>query len=239
MGTRFRLSSNVVVLALSAAFMLTYIYRFDIALAISREDGVIEWATTLLYLIATVVFLVAARRFGFRNVWLLGLGLMCFFVAGEEISWGQRVIGVDTPEAIGSRNVQDELNLHNIEGVHQNIRMVGAGIVSLLFFVIPITDAVMPSLRRLYTRWRVPIFPAWFILTPLIALLFMVVPRLGGGLVFELDEFGEILLSLAFLVYALTAAATAPTRRSSAASTVGADGAQPPVASTRVRPSSR
>jgi hypothetical protein len=36
-----------------------------------------------------------------------------FFVAGEEISWGQRLFGIATPEAISEVNIQHELTLHN------------------------------------------------------------------------------------------------------------------------------
>ncbi len=38
---------------------------------------------------------------------------MCF---GEEISWGQRILEFDTPEALQSVNVQNEVNLHNSFG---------------------------------------------------------------------------------------------------------------------------
>src|SRR4029453_13243110 len=36
-----------------------------------------------------------------------------FFVAGEEISWGQRLLGIATPEAVAEVNIQQELTLHN------------------------------------------------------------------------------------------------------------------------------
>ena len=43
---------------------------------------------------------------------LAGIGLV--FVAGEEISWGQRIIGFATPDYLLDINIQEELNLHNI-----------------------------------------------------------------------------------------------------------------------------
>ncbi len=43
---------------------------------------------------------------------LAGIGLV--FVAGEEISWGQRIIGFATPDYLLDNNIQEELNLHNI-----------------------------------------------------------------------------------------------------------------------------
>ena len=34
---------------------------------------------------------------------------------GEEISWGQRIFNIATPETISQMNVQDETNIHNLE----------------------------------------------------------------------------------------------------------------------------
>ena len=41
---------------------------------------------------------------------------MAFFIVccGEEISWGQRILGIETPDLIRSVNVQNEISLHNI-----------------------------------------------------------------------------------------------------------------------------
>ena len=44
-------------------------------------------------------------------VWLLGAG--CFYIAGEEASWGQHIFGWGTPEAWSELNRQQETNLHN------------------------------------------------------------------------------------------------------------------------------
>lgn len=95
--------------------------RFDGRLyrAVLREDGPVEAATALLFFVA---FLAGGRaaiqllRRGFRSqgaLYVLFAALM-FFCAGEEISWGQRILDFSTPEAIEEINKQDELTLHNI-----------------------------------------------------------------------------------------------------------------------------
>jgi hypothetical protein len=43
-----------------------------------------------------------------------GVGLFCFLVAMEEISWGQRVFGYRPPAYFLENNYQQELNLHNV-----------------------------------------------------------------------------------------------------------------------------
>jgi hypothetical protein len=44
---------------------------------------------------------------------LLSIGL--FFIAMEEISWGQRIFNVSTPELLLSSNLQKEMNIHNLK----------------------------------------------------------------------------------------------------------------------------
>lgn len=44
----------------------------------------------------------------------LSLALLFLFGAGEEISWGQRLLGFQTPEPLSQVNRQEEFNLHNL-----------------------------------------------------------------------------------------------------------------------------
>lgn len=44
----------------------------------------------------------------------LALALFFFFIAGEEISWGQRIFNIATPESLAEANAQQETNLHNL-----------------------------------------------------------------------------------------------------------------------------
>src|SRR5512147_237243 len=50
----------------------------------------------------------------FKRLVYLGLALLFFFGAGEEISWGQRIFQVVTPGGLAAINTQDELNFHNL-----------------------------------------------------------------------------------------------------------------------------
>ena len=70
---------------------------------IESESGLIENATALLLLPATVLAIVLAVRcygqFGrMFSVWFAGFALMCFGFAGEEVSWGQHWLGWSSPE---------------------------------------------------------------------------------------------------------------------------------------------
>ncbi|MDA0978853.1 MAG: hypothetical protein O3B72_09865 [Proteobacteria bacterium] len=111
------------------------------------EDGFIEWCTVLVLLTTMVV---CGRRFillrGHRSRLFLSvtalLTLLCLFGAGEEISWGQRIFGLETPEYLQERNAQGEIGLHNLvveingEEVKLNKLIFGTGLaLSLLIYL--------------------------------------------------------------------------------------------------------
>lgn len=72
-----------------------------------------------LQIIGLVFFAMTARRYFKQRNWLGGIlsvliCLVLFVMAGEELSWGQRIFGWATPEAISKVNAQNETNLHNM-----------------------------------------------------------------------------------------------------------------------------
>ena len=83
------------------------------------EDRVFEWATFACFVLAAILGLSIAfsqRRAG--KPWAALLFVLfaaaMVFSAGEEISWGQRVVGFETPDGLLEINKQDEFTLHNI-----------------------------------------------------------------------------------------------------------------------------
>ncbi len=80
------------------------------------EDGVQEYLTAGLALVASGICLVLTFRcdgWVSRAFWM-GFTVLLFFFGMEEISWGQRIIGWETPEGLAEINTQGESNLHNI-----------------------------------------------------------------------------------------------------------------------------
>lgn len=78
-----------------------------------QEDELLEWATFWAFALAAAAFALSARRRPARW-WPLGLAAFCAFVALEEISWGQRLLGYRPPAYFLEHNYQQELNLHNV-----------------------------------------------------------------------------------------------------------------------------
>ena len=75
-----------------------------------KEDGFLEWATVGVSILATILFFFASA-FGVRCAFCLGIFWLIF--AMEEISWGQRILAIESPQLVEKYNYQKELNFHN------------------------------------------------------------------------------------------------------------------------------
>lgn len=80
-----------------------------------REDKFVENLTAVAFLLSGIALTAAALagRRSFRSLaYILG-GAAMVFLAGEEISWGQRIIGFETPAFLEASNYRGEFNIHN------------------------------------------------------------------------------------------------------------------------------
>ncbi len=158
----------------------------DTFLDLTKEDGLIEWAGAICFLISSILFfIIFFRKSSFakaedaayfdtfsRRIWFLLLGLLFLVLFGEEISWGQRILDFETPEAIGQDNMQDEFNLHNYKSLHlfdeNNERKSGLALhftakrifiyVFVIFmFLVPLAVKWIPFIRDLVKRFHLPV----------------------------------------------------------------------------------
>lgn len=194
----------VITLVLAPVLALLHVTEPDLLADLTYEDGVVEYLQAFLYLGAAIAFAIVAWRTRAKS-WETLLAVGMFFIAGEEISWGQRILGISTPASLEERNVQGEFNLHNIEGVHGSIRAVGLMVVIVMWIVVPLAHRWMPAARRFLDRVRAPEVPLLAVPLALVALAYMVVPRILTGVVFALDEVGELYLALAAFAFGLHA----------------------------------
>ncbi|MGE0872827.1 MAG: hypothetical protein AB7P03_30005 [Kofleriaceae bacterium] len=84
---------------------------------IAQEDGIIEWATFAAFMFAAGWLVLGVRRPSPSRWFTLArllLAAFCVVVAGEEISWGQRLLGFKPPDVFLELNFQQEANLHNV-----------------------------------------------------------------------------------------------------------------------------
>jgi len=85
------------------------------------EDGPLEWIQFIEYALSSLLaFLVFFKQKKKREInatiWLL-IALFSFLIAGEEISWGERLTGFGI-NSISSLNIQGETNFHNLPFFH-------------------------------------------------------------------------------------------------------------------------
>lgn len=112
-----QLSSLVILEVIAAALVLLAAFDEPRWSVLAQEDGPIEWVTFLAFALAGGVVLVRGRKLGSGKLYLAAcvlLALGSLGIAGEEISWGQRLFGFRPPEVFLSRNFQQELNVHNV-----------------------------------------------------------------------------------------------------------------------------
>lgn len=203
---RFPVERSAIMLVV-AALSLTL---FDIALFLFNqpahwrfcaEDGLVENLTVVFWFVGGAYILATLKAR--RARWLLiPLALGAIWVAGEEVSWGQRLFDIATPAALGAINEQHEFNLHNIKGVHENIKWIGLSLILFGAIALPFAQAMSATIRKLFARFGLPLVRLDAIAMVVLAVSLMAVPRfLGMDNVF--DETGEMVMGLAFMLFAL------------------------------------
>jgi len=171
-----------------------------------QEDEALEWATFWAFALAAVVAFHAAarqRRNGVRVPWfLVGIGLFCFVVAMEEISWGQRLLGYRPPAYFLAENYQQELNFHNV--ISSDLRKIGLKAVILGYGVLLPLLILVPWIAARLERTAVVVPPCSLLPSFFAAFLtYQIYPwRFSGELV-------ELMLGLGFLFALLISSGTA------------------------------
>lgn len=133
----------------------------------AAEDGPVEYGTMAALLVASFILIrngLSLRNHGTK----LAIGLtffyafLFFFGAGEEISWGQRIFGWETSEAMKQINRQDETTLHNIEigGVALTKHLFGPVLtvtILLYLLVLPLLYPRSTRIANLVNRIALPV----------------------------------------------------------------------------------
>ena len=179
------------------------------------EDGVSEWWSVATYSVSAV--LGAATAWSLMHLGYPRLGAVHLLFAAvllvaalEEVSWGQRLFGWSTPDALSRVNEQDETTIHNIR-VLSGVLYSGLFYASILALIGSAARAVLHNHRRVTT--------ADFILPSLVlspALLMIVIwvassQPIPGNIVritiahFDISHIGsevpEVLVGLCLLLY--------------------------------------
>ncbi|UNY97583.1 hypothetical protein MQE36_10855 [Zhouia spongiae] len=85
----------------------------------AAEDGTVEYGTAIMLLSISILCIYRLITLGGSkpHLWKVGVAifaLLFFFGAGEEVSWGQRIFGIESSDFFLQNNAQKETNLHNL-----------------------------------------------------------------------------------------------------------------------------
>ncbi len=170
------------VIAVSLASVALKYLNHDLYLSVViTEDGVIEWLTVLGLALTSavcfrrVLYLRSERPKLFLFMTLM-LGIVFFFGAGEEISWGQRIFNTQSSEFFLQNNAQGETNLHNLVVGGKKINKIVFGIGLQLFLLIYLLILVplyrrTPALKGFLDSFAVPIAKSYQVIAYLAALI--------------------------------------------------------------------
>ena len=195
-------------LVLAAAFIAAAISHDAFSTFFGREDSPVENLTALVLFSAGAMLIV--RTLAKRGEWAvhavaLGVlyGAVYIWAGGEEISWGQRLLGFETPEFFAENNDQGEFTIHNlvVGGVKLDESLFGPilSIVILTYLVVlPLMWRRFAWVKRLASTLSVPVPGRHHALYALAVTL--IIPLLGESRRWEVYECIFALLSMGIFV---------------------------------------
>lgn len=191
-------------LAIVVPIALVTEHHPEFVVTYGEEDGVAEYLSALFFFLSSLGFLSLYLRHArplplWRGGVLLGWAVLMFFFAGEELSWGQRIFGLETPEPVRATNAQDEFNLHNHDIIQEHGHRILTAFALLTGVGIWVLSRI-PPVRRLFQQFVVPVPPLGY------SILFVGAFIYGRRYIPELSyfasEFREFFLACGMLGFA-------------------------------------
>ncbi len=175
----------------------------------TEEDGSVEWLTVLglmmgcVVCIARFIKLRRNRSWWFLTVTLI-LAFLLFAASGEEISWGQRILGIKSSEFFLENNAQHETNFHNliVDGVKLNKIIFSIGLVAsmaIYLLIFPLLYVRNTKFHRFIDRSGIMIAQNYQIIS--VILLFGMTEVIRHGKRAEILEAGIALLFFLIIMY--------------------------------------
>ena len=208
----YRLKLGYLVLGVFSVLIYPGLMIFFVSLhpnyyrVINREDNIIEWLTVFFLILAMVLAIIHGlntRRRDSLNVWFFVLfAAACVFFAIEEISWGQRIFGLESPEYFVEHSDQQEINVHNVVNEHFSIRTKHIAALALFAYgvILPVS-VLIPSVRSLAVKFRIMI-PSKILIPGFVLASLMTWDRYFSGQDEEVAEFFfSTLLFLSLVFY--------------------------------------
>ena len=138
----------------------------------SYPNAIGEWIQFAFFIFAFFVtlyniYFLRKRLKKSKNFGLITFSSFSFFVAMEEISWGQNIFGfINTPDFIAKINFQNQITLHNLNPIQAEFLLFNLPFSILhLFFVILglILGLCFPIRYKLFDHILRPFIPTWYL----------------------------------------------------------------------------
>jgi hypothetical protein len=196
-------------IVLAGAFVASAISKNLFFIYFGAEDSLIEDATAICLALAGCVLLarvIHVRHSITRGALILGVlyGLAYIWAGGEEISWGQRIFGFESPQFFQENNDQAEFTLHNlvIGDVKLDELIFGPVLSYVILFYLIVLPLLWPCVHWVQRLTQAMIIPVprkhhaafAFIVT-------LIIPLLGESRRWEVYECIFSLLSLAIFIH--------------------------------------
>ena len=176
----------------------------------NTEGGLIEYGTSLAYIIA-FAFSVPIANYLLKSepkIWgifyyLFAISLL--FVGLEEISWGQKLLGWQSPDFFQVYNSQEETTIHNLEWFRHYLHncYIFIGVLGSFSWLIVRYNGYLSRIRLIKY-----FIPSWFVSTFFLPslIVFSILEYTNGFDFFILkdQESVELVLSLGFLFLVIT-----------------------------------
>lgn len=178
------------------AMGLIWTWPNDVFLELVKEDHLIENTQVIVLLVGSVIAFLTGKFFWKRGQgWLAILFfLVCgalFFISGDEIDWGQRLIGFATPDQMAQENLQGEVTVHNINGIHQ---LIGYGYTVIAFYGAFAWIVVETFFRKQKKHWSPFVPESYLFFFFYLSFIYDFYQLIGGAGFGEWSEPAELLL---------------------------------------------
>ena len=174
------------IIGIIITYSVFFLFDNETIRVISGEDGLFEIMTAIFFFMASILFFYLYFKDNIgnnfyilktkKNIFFLLLGILFLFGAGEEISWGQRIFDIQTPQSLKGINIQHELNIHNIAIFHGDMengraktglaKLITIGGLFRIFwftycFLISLMNKTSSNISKILKTINLPIVPMW------------------------------------------------------------------------------